>query len=89
MVRDDQSLTTHRAASLLGVSHSSFLKLLEAGVLPSRRVRNQQRVCLRDVMAYAQARDSERHAALDRLSRAAAKVGLYDRNVFPKGGQDE
>jgi len=40
-------------------------------------------------MEYAQKRDQERHAALDRLSRAAVEAGLYDRNTFPKGGQDE
>ena len=31
----------------------------------------------------------ERRDALDRLSKAAMEAGLYDRNEFPEGGQDE
>jgi len=45
--------------------------------------------CHSDVLEYAQKRDQERRAALDRLSRAAVEAGLYDRNTFPEGGQDE
>lgn len=35
------------------------------------------------------ARNQERRLALARLSRAAVESGLYDRNEFPQGGQDE
>ncbi len=35
------------------------------------------------------AKDISRTAALKRLSQVAMEAGLYDRNVFPKGGQDE
>jgi len=89
MFSDEQTTTTHRAARILRIPHPAFLKLLESGVLPSHSVRSQQRVYLRDVMKFAQVRDSERHAALARLSRAAVKAGLYDCNTFPDGGQDE
>ena len=85
----DDQITTRKAAKLLGMSHRSLLKLLTAGGLPSQSVRNQKRLNLQDVVAYARTRDSERVAALDRLSRAAAKAGLYDRNTFPQSGQDE
>jgi len=85
----DDQITTRKAARLLGISHLSLLKLLKAGRLPSRRVRNQKRLNLQDVVAFGRARDSERMAALGRLSRASAKAGLYDRNTFPQGGQDE
>jgi excisionase family DNA binding protein len=71
------------------MSRPFFVKSLETGVMPFHRVGNQRRVYLRDVLAYAQKRDEERHAALDRLSRAAVEAGLYDRNRFPEGGQDE
>lgn len=33
--------------------------------------------------------DEELHMALDRLSRDAFELGLYDRNEMPEGGTDE
>ncbi len=33
--------------------------------------------------------ESERQAALDRMSRSALELGLYDRNEMSKGGYDE
>jgi hypothetical protein len=42
-----------------------------------------------DVPTDEQRRNQERRVALARLSRAAAEAGLYDRNEFPEGGQDE
>jgi hypothetical protein len=38
---------------------------------------------------FARKRDREREAALDRLSRQAYDLGLYDRNEMPEGGTDE
>ncbi|HZQ67212.1 MAG TPA: excisionase family DNA-binding protein [Terriglobales bacterium] len=89
LVPDNQAVTTQRAADILGMSRPFFVKLLETGAMGYHRVGNQRRVYLRDVLTYAQKRDEERHAALDRLSRAAVEAGLYDRNKFPEGGQDE
>jgi excisionase family DNA binding protein len=89
LVPDNQAVTTQRAADLLGMSRPFFVKLLETGAMAYHRVGNQRRVYLRDVLAYAHKRDEERHAALDRLSRAAVAAGLYDRNKFPEGGRDE
>ncbi len=89
LIPDNQAVTTQRAADILGVSRPFFVKLLETGAMAYHRVGNQRRVYLRDVLAYAQKRDEERQAALDRLSRAAVEVGLYDRNKFPEGGRDE
>ena len=89
LVPDNQAVTTQRAADILGVSRPFFVKLLETGAMGYHRVGNQRRVYLRDVLAYAQKRDDERQAALDRLSRAAVEAGLYDRNKFPEGGRDE
>ncbi|PYV78039.1 MAG: DNA-binding protein [Acidobacteria bacterium] len=89
LIPDNQAVTTQRAADILGVSRPFFVKLLETGAMAYHRVGNQRRVYLRDVLAYAQKRDEERQAALDRLSRAAVEAGLYDRNKFPEGGRDE
>ncbi len=38
---------------------------------------------------YDRLSESERQAALDRMSTAAFDAGLYDRNEMPKGGRDE
>ena len=88
-MRDDQSITTQQAAEILGMSPEFFDKLLDAGAIPQHKIGNDRRVYLRDVLVYGEACDKERAAALDRMSQAAARAGLYDRNKFPEGGQDE
>lgn len=42
-----------------------------------------------DVSTDERAQNQERRLALARLSRSAVESGLYDRNEFPEGGQDE
>jgi excisionase family DNA binding protein len=89
LVPDNQVVTTQRAADILGMSRPFFVKLLETGVMAHHRVGNQRRVYLRDVLKFAKKRDEERLTSLDLLSRDAFEAGLYERNVFPKGGSDE
>ena len=89
LVPDNQVITTQRAADILGMSRPFFVKLLETGAMAHHRVGNQRRVYLRDVLQFAHQRDQERKAALNRLSRHALAAGLYDKNKFPAGGQDE
>lgn len=89
LVPDNQVVTTQRAADILGMSRPFFVKLLETGVMAHHRIGNQRRVYLRDVLQFARKRNKEREAALDRLSRHALETGLYEKNKFPEGGQDE
>jgi excisionase family DNA binding protein len=89
LIPDNQVVTTQRAADILGMSRPFFIKLLETGAMAHHRVGNQRRVYLRDVLEYAHKREQERQAALNRLSRHAFKAGLYEKNKFPEGGQDE
>ena len=89
LIPDNQVVTTQRAADILGVSRPFFIKLLERGAMAHHRVGNQRRVYLRDVQQYAHKREQERQAALNRLSRHAFETGLYEKNKFPEGGQDE
>jgi excisionase family DNA binding protein len=71
-------LTTQQAADLLNVSRPHLVKLLEDSRIPYRRVGNRRKVRLLDVMAYRQADEERRHAALDELTREAEAMGLYD-----------
>lgn len=89
VIPDNQVVTTQRAADILGMSRPFFVKLLETGAMAHHRVGNQRRVYLNDVLQYAHKREQERQAALDRLSRHAFETGLYEKNKFPEGGQDE
>src|SRR5437016_3865380 len=89
LIPDNQVVTTQRAADFLGVSRPFFIKLLETGAMAHHRVGNQRRVYLRDVLQYAHKREQDRQAALNRLSRHAFETGLYEKNKFPEGGQDE
>ena len=89
LIPDDQAITTQRAANILGMSRPFFIKQLESGIMAHHRIGNQRRVYLRDVLEFAKKRDKERFAALDMLARDAFEAGLYEWNVFPKGGTDE
>jgi excisionase family DNA binding protein len=89
LIPDNQVVTTQRAADILGMSRPFFIKLLETGAMAHHRVGNQRRVYLRDVLQYAHKREQDRQAALNRLSHHAFETGLYDKNKFPDGGQDE
>jgi hypothetical protein len=89
MANEDHMIDFQQAANILEISRASFVKLLESGAMPHQRSENQRGVLLSDVLAFAKKRDGERRAALDRLSQAAVNADLYDRNVFPEGGQDE
>jgi excisionase family DNA binding protein len=83
-------LSTQQAADLLGVSRPYFVKLLEQGKIPFRKVGEQRRVLYSDLAAYSEREREERHRGLDELVALSEEMGLYhepepDR---PKGGSN-
>ncbi len=69
-------LTTHQAAAILGVSRPFLIKALDAGHLKVRMVGTHRRIALADLIAYRDAMDERRHAALDDLTTQAQELGM-------------
>ncbi len=74
----DADLSTQQAAELLGVSYPYFVKLLEEGKLPFRKVGSQRRVKLEALHRYIATYQQEASADLDEMSADAQRVGLYE-----------
>lgn len=75
----EKELTTREAAEYLGVSRPHVVKLVDAGLISSRKVGAHRRIMLEDVAAYSR-RTRERHHILDELASEAQEMGLYDQN---------
>ncbi len=74
----DADLSTQQAAELLGVSRPYFVKLLEEGKLPFRKVGSQRRVRLEALRRYIAEYQREASADLEEMSADAQRAGLYE-----------
>jgi hypothetical protein len=74
----DALLTIDDAAGLLGVTPEFLKTKLDQNKIPFQLFEKQQRIRLRDVLAYRAQRDTTRRQILDELTRAEAADGLYD-----------
>jgi excisionase family DNA binding protein len=88
VVAEHQSITTQRAANILGVSRPFLVRLLEGGELPFHMVGSHRRVYLKDLLAYKTRRDEERREALNRMARMELAAGTYDKVVLPEGAEE-
>jgi excisionase family DNA binding protein len=69
-------LTTQQAANLLRVSRPFFVRLLEDGKIPHRKVGTHRRVLFKDLATYKREVDGKRVEALDELVKQAQEFGL-------------
>ena len=78
VVRTPREVSTQQAATVLNVSRPTVVKLIDDGVLPSRKVGSHRRVTLTDLLAYRAAMVAWRRAVLDQMSRDADELAFYE-----------
>ena len=71
-------LSTQQAADLFNVSRTYFIKLLEQGKMPFRKVGEQRRVRYQDLLTYMAEYQAAASSALDEMSAEAQRLGLYE-----------
>lgn len=62
-----RTLTTQRAANLLGLRRRDVIDLLDAGEIPHHQDGRHRRVELADLLAYATKRSEEQYAAINEM----------------------
>lgn len=78
ILRSPQDITTEQAATILGVSRPTVIRLVENGRLPARMVGTHRRLTLTEVLAYRETSSAKRRSALDAMTQEAEEIGLYD-----------
>jgi excisionase family DNA binding protein len=69
-------LTTQQAAGILNVSRPFFIKLIEDGQIPYRKVGTHRRIRFEDLMVYKRDIDNKRRAVLADLVSEAQELDM-------------
>ena len=77
IVATDTEMTTQQAADFLHVSRPYFVKLLDQGKIPHRKVGVRRRVRLEDVLRYMGETSDAASKALEEMVAENQKLGLY------------
>lgn len=77
VLRANRDLTTAQAATVLGVSRPTVVRLIESGKLDAHMVGTHRRLSPTEVLAYRTASAERRRQALDEMMREAEELGLY------------
>ncbi|MEU7997864.1 helix-turn-helix domain-containing protein [Micromonospora sp. NPDC049060] len=71
-----RELSTTEAASLLGMSRPTLVRLLDTAAIPSHRVGSHRRLFLSDVLAFRQRQMQERRKSYEALMLESDALGL-------------
>ena len=77
VLRSADDLTTEQAASVLGVSRPTVVRMIDCGKLPAHMVGTHRRLRLSDVLEYRALSTGRRRDALDRMTQQAEELDLY------------
>ncbi len=78
LMHEDEAFTTQAAANFLGMSRQHLVRLLEAGELPFHFVGTHRKVFFKDLVAFRQARITNRREGLRQLTRDMVAEDCYD-----------
>lgn len=76
-----EEYTTTEAASMLGISRASLMKLIESGEIDAIKVGTHHRVPVEELLAYQRARQVSRERASENLREFAARSADFQSNV--------
>ncbi len=74
----ETQMTTTEAATFLGMSRPTLIKLVDRGDIPCTKIGRHRRLRLGDLVDYCRTRAEVRRAALDEMVAIAVEEGLYD-----------